>query len=110
LRRLRLAENRIQALFVLSDYMALLCIEALKHLGLRVPEDISVLGCDDLAEGASAPVPLTTIAHPTDAIAGFIWRTLIANAGHPVRTRSEFKIFPPEIIERKSVKPIKKIN
>jgi len=110
LRRLRLVENRIQALFVLSDFMALRCIEALKHLGLRVPEDISVLGCDNLIEGASAPVPLTTIAYPISSIAGFIWHTLTANIGIRIRVRPELKIFPPEIIERKSVKPLKNIN
>ncbi|MBO7741009.1 MAG: substrate-binding domain-containing protein, partial [Victivallales bacterium] len=106
LEKLHLRENRVQAIFLITDLTAIVCLEALKKMGFRIPEDISVMGCDNLAESAATEPPLTTMAHPTDKIVNSIWEILISNLGlsqHPVNEGST--TFPPQLIQRGSVRP-----
>ncbi|MFH9727514.1 LacI family DNA-binding transcriptional regulator [Streptomyces sp. NPDC017254] len=59
---LRLAdEPDCGAVFVANDQMALGVLRALHERGRRVPEDVSVVGFDDIAEAASFIPPLTTV-------------------------------------------------
>lgn len=50
-----------------NDLMALGVLARLAARGVRVPEDVSVVGCDDIAMAAMATPPLTTVAMPTAA-------------------------------------------
>ncbi|MEU3340192.1 LacI family DNA-binding transcriptional regulator [Streptomyces sp. NPDC006668] len=52
------------AVFAASDQMALGAIEALRRRGLRVPDDMSVVGFDDLPEVRWSAPPLTTVRQP----------------------------------------------
>lgn len=52
------------AIFVDTDIKALGAIKALRERGLRVPEDVSVLGFDDIPDIDRADLPLTTVAVP----------------------------------------------
>jgi LacI family repressor for deo operon, udp, cdd, tsx, nupC, and nupG len=52
------------AAFCFSDQMALGVLAACRDLGLRVPEDFSIVGFDDLASSRYLTPPLTTIAQP----------------------------------------------
>lgn len=56
------ADRSVTALFVANDQMALGVLRALNELGVRVPEDISVVGFDDQPESAYFIPPLTTVA------------------------------------------------
>lgn len=56
------AERSVTALFVANDQMALGVLRAFNELGVRVPEDISVVGFDDQPESAYFIPPLTTVA------------------------------------------------
>ncbi|MGW0122376.1 LacI family DNA-binding transcriptional regulator [Streptomyces sp. NPDC003327] len=59
---LRLAdEGSCTAVFVANDQMALGVLRALHDRGVRVPEDVSVVGFDDIPEAASFIPPLTTV-------------------------------------------------
>lgn len=60
---LPLAE-RPHAVFAVSDIMALGVIDALRQHGLRVPQDVSVVGFDDIAESARPTYALTTMSQP----------------------------------------------
>ncbi|MEC3992299.1 LacI family DNA-binding transcriptional regulator [Actinacidiphila sp. DG2A-62] len=57
------------AVFAYNDRMALGAMRALARRGLRVPEDVAVVGFDDTDEGRYAAVSLTTVAPDTSAIA-----------------------------------------
>jgi LacI family transcriptional regulator len=60
-----LNENRdITAVFAASDIMTGGVIKAIKEAGFSVPEDISVVGFDDIPNSAYADPPLTTIKQP----------------------------------------------
>ncbi|WP_342776622.1 LacI family DNA-binding transcriptional regulator [Microbulbifer harenosus] len=54
------------AIFCENDEMAMGAIQRLKQSGLRVPEDISVAGFDDIAFAQFSDPPLTTIAQPAE--------------------------------------------
>ena len=56
------------ALFAQNDRIAKGAISALHEAGLRVPEDISVIGYDDIPEAEFSDPPLTTIRQPTEEI------------------------------------------
>jgi DNA-binding LacI/PurR family transcriptional regulator len=55
---------RPTAVLAMSDIMAIGVIAAARELGLRVPEDLSVIGFDDLEIAAHANPPLTTVHQP----------------------------------------------
>jgi LacI family transcriptional regulator len=54
------------AVFVASDTMALGALRAIREAGLRVPDDIAVVGFDDLPPALQADPPLTTVQHPIE--------------------------------------------
>jgi len=58
------ASERPTAVIAYNDVMALGALHAIRAHRLRVPEDISVIGIDDIAMAAHANPPLTTIAQP----------------------------------------------
>jgi len=65
------------AVFVCSDKMALGAYEALAGRGLRVPDDISVVGFDDLPESRWAAPALTTVRQPLSEMAATALRLLV---------------------------------
>lgn len=58
-------ERQPTAIFAANDLMALGAIEALEQEGLRVPEDFSIVGCDDIPNLHLHRVPLTSVALPS---------------------------------------------
>lgn len=54
------------ALFCINDIMALGAIDAARALSLRIPEDLMVVGFDDIPEASRQPYRLTTIRQPID--------------------------------------------
>ncbi|MFC8362222.1 LacI family DNA-binding transcriptional regulator [Streptomyces griseorubiginosus] len=65
------------AVFAASDQMALGAIEALRRRGLRVPEDMSLVGFDDLPEVRWSAPPLTTIRQPLSEMGKLAVRTIL---------------------------------
>jgi LacI family transcriptional regulator len=60
----RLLPYRPDAVFVASDTMALGALRALRNAGLAVPQEVALIGFDDLPTAAIADPPLTTIRQP----------------------------------------------
>ncbi len=61
-RRLLARDLPFDALFAASDLIALGAVRALAEAGLRVPEDVAIIGFDDIPASATTQPPLTTIA------------------------------------------------
>jgi LacI family transcriptional regulator len=98
--------NPPTAIFCANDLMAIGAIEALKQLGLRVPEDVSVMGYDDQEIARHTHPPLTTVVLPNYELGRWAVETLLQeeqnrSAGAPVRRRA-VKLDGP-LIERASV-------
>jgi DNA-binding LacI/PurR family transcriptional regulator len=58
------ARPETTAILAMSDVLALAAVDAARARGLRVPQDLSVIGFDDVPDAATADPPLTTIAQP----------------------------------------------
>jgi LacI family transcriptional regulator len=67
MRELMALKTRPTAVFACNDLMALGCIAVAQDLGLRVPEDVAVMGFDDIPEASRMRPRLTTVAqHPLE--------------------------------------------
>jgi len=87
------------AIFAATDVLAIAAIQAISDLGLKVPEDVSVIGYDDIAMAAYAVPALTTIRQDTDAGGRALVEGLLAifNGDTP-----QDRILPTEIVIRRS--------
>jgi LacI family transcriptional regulator len=65
------------AIFAASDQMAFGVFEAVRLRGLRVPEDVSVIGFDDLPEARWSSPPLTTVRQPLSEMGMMAARTVL---------------------------------
>lgn len=65
------------AIFASSDQMAFGAYEAVRRRGLRVPDDVSVIGFDDLPESRWASPPLTTVRQPLAEMGLLAARTVL---------------------------------
>jgi DNA-binding LacI/PurR family transcriptional regulator len=63
------SDTDMTAVFAANDDMAIGLIRALAEAGRRVPEDVSVVGFDDMPVAAYVTPPLTTVRQPFDAVA-----------------------------------------
>jgi DNA-binding LacI/PurR family transcriptional regulator len=69
--------KRFTALFAYNDVSAMGAIRAIKDSGARVPDDMSVIGFDDIREAAYQVPSLTTIRQPLHTIGEIAARTLV---------------------------------
>ncbi|QKW23892.1 LacI family DNA-binding transcriptional regulator [Kitasatospora sp. NA04385] len=76
--RLLDAHPRLDAVFAASDNMAIGALQALRRRGRRVPEDVAVVGFDDLAGARVANPPLTTVHQPVRALGHEMARMLVS--------------------------------
>ncbi|WP_433430108.1 LacI family DNA-binding transcriptional regulator [Nonomuraea sp. CA-141351] len=101
---LQLAEDtEVTAVFVANDQMALGVLRALREAGRRVPEDVSVVGFDDIPESAYYWPPLTTVRQDFGEVGRHAFHMLLDRmAGtEPDRRR----LVEPELVVRESTAP-----
>lgn len=84
-----------------SDLMALGAVRAARQRGLRVPEELSVVGYDDSELNAFTDPPLTTVRQPVRAMANAAVHTLLEEIGGSPVPHTEF-VFAPELVVRGS--------
>jgi LacI family transcriptional regulator len=58
--------SRPTAIFARNDHTAIGALQALKEAGLRIPEEVSIAGFDNIPLSAAISPPLTTVSQPTD--------------------------------------------
>jgi DNA-binding LacI/PurR family transcriptional regulator len=92
------------ALFAYNDISAIGSIRALQEAGLRVPDDVSVMGFDDIQGAAYLSPPLTTVRQPLQAMGETAARTLLDRIEKRVQFVHEISI-PPEFVVRDSTAP-----
>lgn len=97
-------KERPDALFAANDLVAVGLLQALAAQGnLRVPEDIALIGYDDIDFAKSAIVPLTSIRQPSELIGRTALELLLDAAGDSSATPRQV-VFQPELIVRDSTK------
>lgn len=94
-------ENRPNAIFAVSDIYAVASVNAVKSLGLRVPEDISVIGFDNESVSKMSSPSITTISQPSYDI-GFQSSELLIDLIHGNLEQQKSIIFDTDLIVRKS--------
>lgn len=101
--RLLDADPELTAVFVASDVVALGAVAAARARGRRIPEDLSVVGFDDIPLAAHFDPPLTTIRVPAYDLGLTVGRAIIDRiAGQPVPERT---LLPIELVVRGSTGP-----
>jgi LacI family transcriptional regulator len=92
------------AAFVASDVVALGALASLREHGLSIPEDVSVVGFDDVPLAAHFDPPLTTIRVPAHDLGFTAGRALLERLGR--RAVTARTLLPTELIVRSSTAPL----
>lgn len=94
---------KFTALLAYNDMMAIGAMHALFDAGLRVPEDVSVIGFDDLIVSRSCRPRLTTVHYPVEEMANYATKLAIELAEKPELSVNRTHLFIPHLVERDSV-------
>lgn len=102
---LEIAKNTsITAIFALNDQMALGAMRALHEQGIRIPQDISVVGFDDIEEAHSFWPPLTTVRQNFSSLGSTCIKVLIQQIENQRKTWGITHVLP-ELVVRSSSGP-----
>jgi LacI family transcriptional regulator len=98
--------DRPTAVFAVNDNTAIGVMAAAHALGLRIPDDLSLVGYNDIPVVSRLPVPLTTVRVPFHQIAaGALELLLEADRGGSPRTL----VATPTLIPRRSTAPVQRV-
>jgi LacI family transcriptional regulator len=97
----RLLPHGPDAVFVASDAMALAAMRAIHEAHLRIPEDIAVVGFDDIPAAATSNPPLTTVRQPIQRTGSVAAEMLIDLIEHP-EPQPRRIVLPTELVIRSS--------
>lgn len=99
MRQLLADDPQLDAVFAATDLMAIGALHTLRRAGRRVPDDVAIVGFDDIEAAQFTDPPLTTVRQPIAEVARSIVRMLLASA--PERL-PEPVLLPTELIVRDS--------
>jgi len=100
---------KITGIACTNDDMAIRLIAALQAKGVRVPDDISVVGLDDIESSAMFSPPLSTVRLPTGVLAKIAWQRLKEKLSSP-NSPAERILIAPELVVRQSTAPLRLSN
>lgn len=95
--------HRFTALFAFNDISAIGAVSALRDAGLRVPEDVSVVGFDDIPSAAFQNPRLTTVRQPLDRMGDLAAETLLHRISGANDVREVITV-EPELVARESTR------
>ena len=103
----KLLEQRrdFTAIFCFNDVAAIGAIRAISDAGLRVPEDISVVGFDDIISAAYYKPSITTVRQPLREMGTMGAQVVLDRIKHPEKEYPEEIVMQPELIVRESTGP-----
>src|SRR5579871_6353361 len=94
------------AVFCFNDISAIGAMRALKEAGLRVPEDVSVVGFDDILSAAYATPSLTTVRQPLTEMGKRGAQILLDRIGDREKEFPAEVVMSPELVVRESTGPV----
>ena len=102
---MRLLAKGITGIVCASDPMALGAIRAARRAGLRVPDDVSVVGFDDSFLMSCTDPPLTTVRQPIEPMGRMVIELLSGQIAGTSVSHDEL-LFEPELVVRGSTGPV----
>jgi LacI family transcriptional regulator len=96
------SRRRPTALACANDLLALGALQGLVAAGVRVPEDMAIVGYDDIAFAAAATVPLTSVRQPRDLLGRTAAELLLEEIEAPAGHCHQQVQFTPELVVRAS--------
>ena len=97
------ASARPTAAFCANDLLALGLLQTCVSLGLRVPDDLAIVGYDDIEFAEAAAVPLTSVRQPRRQLGRRATELLIDEASNPDHEHQQV-LFTPELVARASTR------
>ena len=97
------AATRPTAAFCANDLLALGLLQSSIGLGLDVPDDLAIVGYDDIEFAAAAAVPLTSVRQPTRQLGRRATELLVDEATNPAHQHQQV-LFTPELVARRSTR------
>jgi len=93
------------AVFSSNDYGAIELLECADRLGVRVPEELSIVGFDDVVMAGLARINLTTVRQPQDQLAGLAIEVLSGRVQGDVYGPPQRRTLPLDLVVRGSTAP-----
>lgn len=96
-------KHRPTAAFCANDLVALGLLQQCVALGVRVPEELAIVGYDDIEFAAAAAVPLTSVRQPRRELGRRAAALLLEEASDPDHQHQQV-VFTPELVARQSTR------
>ena len=97
----KLLSRQVDAVFAASDAMAYGAMRAIREANLRIPEDIAVIGFDDLPASARTIPALTSVRQPVHRMGSLVAETLVDIIHHP-NSQPRHVVLPTELVIRET--------
>ncbi len=94
--------KNIDAIVCENDSVASQCMYYLLSAGMRIPDDIRIVGFDDLSSSGMLPVPLTTISQPIDEMASEAVSLIADRLSNPRRPAREIMLTESLVVRQSS--------
>ena len=94
--------DRPTAVFCANDMLALGVLQVMVRAGVQVPDDVAIVGYDDIDFAAAAAVPLTSVRQPRQQIGRTAAELVIGETQEPEQHQHQHIVFTPELVVRDS--------
>ncbi|MEV4470824.1 LacI family DNA-binding transcriptional regulator [Nonomuraea salmonea] len=94
--------DRPTAVFCANDLVAIGVLQEMTLRGLKVPDDLAIIGYDDIDFAAAAAVPLSSVRQPREQIGRTAAMLLLEEANRPGEHEHRQVIFQPDLMARAS--------
>jgi DNA-binding LacI/PurR family transcriptional regulator len=101
--RLLCRDNPPDAIFCGSDIIALGALDRARELRIKIPDDLAIVGFDDIPMASWSGYSLTTIRQPVDFMIASTLALLIEHIEEP-ESQPEIKLFPGQLVQRGSTR------
>ncbi len=95
-------DRRPTAVLCANDLLALGVLREMTRQGVRVPDDLAIVGYDDIDFAAAAAVPLSSVRQPREELGRTAAQLLMEEVTDPTRHRHRQVVFEPELVVRES--------
>jgi LacI family transcriptional regulator len=96
------SDERPTAVFCANDLLSLGVLQAMTARGLAVPQELAIIGYDDIGYAAAAAIPLSSVRQPREQLGRAATRLLLAEIAAAQPHTHQQVMFEPELVVRES--------